>query len=293
MGIRNSGAGSPVMTTMSTRSANLRSFNPLAMLRNLWCHRELIAQFARRDVEGRYRGSFLGVIWSFLTPLVMLLIYTFVFGLIFQSRWPQARSSSLNEFAVILFAGLITFTIFSECVTRAPGLVVAVPNYVKKVVFPLEILPVSTLGAALFHAAVSTLILLAAHLLSGGTLHVTLLLLPLVLLPVILLSLGLGWLLASLGVFIRDIGNLTGLLVQILFFLTPIFYTVDAIPERYRNLLLLNPLGSAIGDVRRVVLWGEPPAWGALAVSLLLSLIVTIAGYAWFMQTKKGFADVL
>lgn len=282
------------MATMArARGGGLGLLNPAAMLRNLWRHRELIAQFTRREVEGRYRGSFLGIIWSFLTPLVMLLIYTFVFGVIFQARWSQARGASLNEFAVILFAGLITFTIFSECVTRAPGLVVAVPNYVKKVVFPLEILPVSVLGAALFHAGVSAIILLAAHLLSGGALHATLALLPLVLLPLLLLTLGLSWILASLGVFIRDIGNLTALLVQILFFLTPIFYTAEAVPEPYRSLLLLNPLGGVIGDVRRVALWGEPPAWGGLALSLPLSLIVAIVGYAWFMQTKKAFADVL
>jgi lipopolysaccharide transport system permease protein len=263
------------------------------MARNLWGHRELIRQFSWREVAGRYKGSFLGLLWSFITPLVMLLIYTFVFGVIFQSRWPQARTGSLNEFAVILFAGLLTFNIFSECVTRAPTLIVGVPNYVKKVVFPLEILPVSTLGAALFHAGISLLIMLGAHLLLGGVLSWTILLLPVVLAPLLLLVLGLGWFLASLGVFVRDLGNAIGLLVQVLFFLTPIFYTAESVPEPFRSVLQLNPLTSVVENVRRVALWGEQPAWGALGVGLLLSGLALVLGYAWFMQTRKAFADVL
>lgn len=281
-------------TTISAQGGGgLRLLNPVAMARNLWRHRELVAQFARREVEGRYRGSFLGIVWSFITPLVMLLIYTFVFGVIFQARWPQARSESLNEFAVIIFAGLTTFTIFSEVVSRAPGLVVGVPNYVKKVVFPLEILPLSALGAALFHAAISLLILIGAHLLVGGALHWTVLLLPLVLLPLLALALGLSWLLASLGVFVRDLGNLVGLLVQILFFLSPIFYSAEAVPEPVRSLLALNPLSPVIDNVRGVLLWGELPDWGGLLISLGASGVVMLLGYAWFQQTRKAFGDVL
>jgi lipopolysaccharide transport system permease protein len=281
------------MATTVRRPGALTPLNPLAAARNLWRHRALIAQFTRREIEGRYRGSFLGLLWSFITPLVMLLIYTFVFGVVFQSRWPQARTTSLNEFAVILFAGLIVFNIFSECVLRAPGLVVGVPNYVKKVVFPLEILPITALGAALFHAGVSLLILLGAHLLIGGALSWTLLLLPLVLLPLLMLALGVGWLLASLGVYIRDIGNVTGLLVQVLFFLTPIFYTAESVPEPFRGVLLLNPLSPVIEHVRRVTLWGELPDWGALSLGCLGGAAMMLLGYAWFRQTSKGFADVL
>lgn len=281
-------------TTVSAQSGGgLRYLNPLAMARNLWRHRELVLQFARREVEGRYRGSFLGILWSFITPLVMLLIYTFVFGVIFQARWPQAQTTSLNEFAVIIFAGLTTFTIFAETVNRAPGLIVSVPNYVKKVVFPLEILPLSSLGAALFHAGVSFLVLVAAHLLIGGALHWTLLLLPIVIMPLLLLSLGVSWFLASLGVFVRDLGNVTGLVVQILFFLTPIFYAVESVPEPYRQVLLLNPVTPVVNNVRALVLWGEMPAWDGVGLSLVLTSVVAAAGYAWFVQTKKAFADVL
>lgn len=280
--------------TINRREARrLRLLSPIAALDNLWRHRALIYQFARREVEGRYRGSFLGLFWSFITPLVMLLIYTFVFGVVFQARWPQAQDDGLGGFAVVVFAGLITFTIFSECATRAPALIVGVPNYVKKVVFPLEVLPVAALGAALFHAAVSLPILLGAHLLLGGALHWTVVLLPLVLAPLLLLTLGLSWLLASLGVFIRDLGNLIGLAVQVVFFLTPIFYSVEAVPEPLRAILRLNPLATVVEHVRAVLLWGRQPDWGALAGSVVIAALVALLGYAWFMGTKKAFADVI
>lgn len=283
------------MATAVNRRApgGLRLLNPLAAIRNLWRHRALTLQFARREVEGRYRGSFLGLVWSFITPLVMLLIYTFVFGIVFRARWPEAQSDSLSEYAVVIFAGLICFTLFSECVTRAPSLIVAVPNYVKKVVFPLEILPVSVLGAALFHAGVSFAVLLAAQLVGGGALSWTIVLLPVVLLPLLMLTLGVSWLLASLGVFIRDIANGVSLLVQVLFFLTPIFYTPESVPAALRGILLLNPLSPVVEGVRRVVIWGEPPAWDTWALSLAVGLAAAILGYAWFMQTKKAFADVI
>jgi lipopolysaccharide transport system permease protein len=267
--------------------------NPLALARNLWRHRDLIRQFTRREIEGRYRGSFLGIFWSFINPLVLLLIYTFVFGVVFQARWPQARSDSLAEFAIVLFCGMVAFNVFGECATRAPGLIIGVPNYVKKVVFPLETLAVSALGAALFHGLVGLVILLVANLLVNGTLHWTLVLLPLVLLPLVLLSLGVSWLLASLGVFIRDIGQAIGLLVQVLFFLTPIFYAFESIPAPLQPLIRLNPLASVVENCRRVVLWGMLPSWPRLGLWILATSAVAVLGYAWFMKTKKGFADVI
>jgi lipopolysaccharide transport system permease protein len=281
-------------TAIDSSSPPLRQFlNPLNFARNLWRQRDLVRQFTRREVEGRYKGSFLGLFWSFVNPLVMLLIYTFVFGVVFKSKWPNAKTGSLSEFAVTLFCGLIAFNIFGECIGRASTLVTSVPNYVKKVVFPLEILPISTLGAALFHAGVSLSILLAANLLLSGVLPWTIVLLPLVLLPLLFLTLGLTWFLASLGVFVRDIGYTVALVVQVLFFLTPIFYAVENIPEPYRSLINLNPLASVVEDFRRVVLWGVVPDWGTLAILLLACGAVMLLGYAWFMKTKKAFGDVL
>lgn len=281
-------------TAIDASSPSLRRFlNPLYLARNLWRQRDLIRQFTRREVEGRYKGSFLGLFWSFVNPLVMLLIYTFVFGVVFKSKWPNAKTGSLSEFAVTLFCGLIAFNIFGECIGRASALVTSVPNYVKKVVFPLEILPISALGAALFHGAVSLSILLVANLLMNGVLQWTLVLLPLVLLPLICLTLGLTWFLASLGVFVRDIGYTVALVVQVLFFLTPIFYAVESIPEPYRSVIGLNPLAPIVEDFRRVVLWGAQPNWGALTMLLVVCGAVMLLGYAWFMKTKKAFGDVL
>jgi lipopolysaccharide transport system permease protein len=281
-------------TLITARSESVAHYlNPIAMARNLWRHRDLIRQFTRREIEGRYRGSFLGLFWSFVNPLVLLLIYTFVFGVVFKARWPNAKTDNLGEFAITLFCGLIAFTIFSECVGRAPALVVGVPNYVRKVVFPLEILPISVLGAALFHAGVSLTILLAAHLLMSGALPWTLVFLPLVALPLLFLSLGLSWFLASLGVFVRDIGYSVTLIIQVLFFLTPIFYAVENIPEPYRTIIGFNPLTQIVENVRYVVLWGLPPQWVQLWIWFVATGALMLLGYAWFMKTKKAFADVI
>lgn len=283
------------MATLITSQPDslLRHLNPLALALNLWRQRDLIRQFTWREIEGRYRGSNLGLLWSFVNPLALLLIYTFVFGVVFRSRWPNGGNGSLIEFALVLFSGMIAFNIFSECVARAPQLVISVPNYVKKVVFPLEILPVSALGAALFHGGVSLSILLLANLIVSGRLPWTLVLLPLVLLPLVLLSLGLGWFLSSLGVFIRDIGHSVGLVLQVLFFMTPIFYPIEAVPALLQPLIWLNPLTGIVENWRRVVLWGQLPSWSSLLLALVLNAVILILGYTWFMKTKKAFADVI
>jgi lipopolysaccharide transport system permease protein len=267
--------------------------NPLTLVRNLWRHRFLILQFTRREIEGRYRGSFLGIFWSLAQPLFMLLVYTVVFGMVFQSRWPQARSDSLGEFALIAFCGLTAFGLFSECAARAPTLVTSVPNYVSKVVFPLEILPLATLGAALFHTLVSLVVLLGAQSVLLGYLPWTAVLLPLVALPAIFLSLGTMWLLASLGVFVRDIGQVITLVVTALFFLTPIFYSIEMIPEPVRSVVLYNPMAPVVENFRRVLLWGKLPNIYDLLLWLLGTGVWMVLGYAWFMKTKKAFADVI
>jgi lipopolysaccharide transport system permease protein len=271
----------------------IEHLNPLAITRSLWRHRDLLRQFTRREIEGRYRGSFLGLFWSFINPLMLLLIYTFVFGVVFQARWPQSRTANLQEYALVLFCGITTFNIFSECIGRAPGLIIGVPNYVKKVVFPLETLPVAVLGAALFHALVSLVILLVANLLITGTLHWTLVLLPIVALPLIFLSLGLTWFLASLGVFVRDVNYVIALIVQMLFFTSAIFYAPESLPEPFRSLLGFNPMVAIVENMRRVILWGTLPDWSDLALWLLVTGALMLLGYAWFMKTKKAFADVI
>jgi lipopolysaccharide transport system permease protein len=256
-----------------------------------WTHRALIRQMVRREVAGRYRGSFFGLLWSFFTPLLMLAVYTFVFSVVFKGRW-DGGSESRFEFALVLFAGLIVFNLFSECVSRAPGLILSNVNYVKKVIFPLEILPWVALGAALFHA-VASLAVLMIFLSVTMSLPWTAVLLPVVLFPLLPLIMGLSWLLASLGVFVRDIGQFIGMLMTALLFLSPVFYPASALPESVRGWLYLNPLTFIIEQAREVAIWGHLPNWSGLALYLGLAMLMAWAGLVWFQKTRKGFADVL
>jgi lipopolysaccharide transport system permease protein len=271
----------------------VRYLQPASCARQLWKHRELISQFTRREIEGRYRSSLLGLAWSFVNPLVLLSVYTFVFGVVLKARWPGAEPERLSRFGLVLFAGMIAFGVFSESVTRAAGLIVSTPNYVKRVVFPLEVLPVAVLGSAIFHAAISMTVLLAIHMALGGTVLWSWLLIPIVLLPIVFLSLGLSWGLASLGVFIRDLGYVVALAVQILFFLTPIFYPVEAVPEPIRRIVRHSPLATVVESLRAVIFQGSPVAWGSLAVAGAVGLATLLVGYAWFMRTRRAFGDVI
>ena len=279
-----------------TRSAAVVPFwsylDPIALVRHLWRGRALIRHFTRREIEGRYRTSLLGVAWSFINPLVLLSVYTFVFGVVFRQRWGGAEGS-LSQFGLVLFAGMIAFGVFSECMSRAPGLIVSTPNYVKRVVFPLELLAVSVLGSALFHAAISLMVLLVVDIALGGIPQWTWLLVPVAIVPVACLSLGLLWGLSSLGVFVRDLSYAVALVVQVLFFLTPIFYPLSAVPESLQGLIRWNPLVPAVDAVRASIFPDITASWGAVGVSAAIGVLVMIVGYAWFMRTRRSFGDVL
>jgi lipopolysaccharide transport system permease protein len=268
------------------------SISPIEIFSSLWRNRELITASAKREVLGRYRGSMMGLLWSFFNPLFMLAVYTFVFSVVFKARW-NVGSDSKTEFALVLFAGLIVFNLFGECINRAPTLVLNNPNYVKKVVFPLEILPVVTLLSALFHGLISLGVWLLAYLLFFGLPHVTALYLPLVILPFLVFVMGLGWALASLGVFLRDVSQFIGTVITVLMFMTPIFYPVTALPEEFRQWLYLNPITPVIELARDVLYWGNPPDFALLGIYTLASAMVAWLGFAWFQMTRKGFADVL
>lgn len=267
--------------------------SPRAMARALWRNRALIGQMTRRDVVGRYKGSMMGLAWSFLNPLLMLVIYTFVFRVIFKSRWGAAGDESRVDFAVILFVGMIIHALFAECVNRAPGLVLANVNYVKKVVFPLETLVPVALGSALFHAAASTLVLVAVMAFTGGAIHPHVLLAPLLVVPVALIALGVGWFLASLGVFLRDVSQITAVFTTALLFLSPVFYPLSALPPAFRGLIRLNPLTVAIEQSRDAVIWGRMPDVLVFAIYLLAGVAIASCGFWWFQRTRRGFADVL
>jgi lipopolysaccharide transport system permease protein len=246
----------------------------------------------RREVTGRYKGSMMGLAWSFLNPVLMLVVYTFVFSVVFKARW-AGGSESKTEFALVLFSGLILFNLFSECVNRAPTLILGNVNYVKKVIFPLEILPVISLGAALFHWVISLGVWLIFYGIFYGVPHATVLLLPLIMLPLVLLSLGMGWLLASLGVYLRDVAQIVGVLMSVLMFLSPIFYPVSSLPADYQVIMLINPLTLVIEQTREVMMWGRAPDWIVWCKYLLCSGGVSWICFVWFQKTRKGFADVL
>lgn len=268
------------------------SASPVGAVRSLWANRQLIARMGQREIIGRYKGSAMGLAWSFITPLFMLAIYTFVFSVVFQARWGTSEESK-TQFAVVLFAGLIVHTLFSDVINRAPQLVLGNVNYVKKVVFPLEILPVVQLLSATFHALVSVVVLIAAQLVFQGSLPITALLLPVVLLPFLLLTLGLAWCLASLGVFVRDVGQTISLITSVMLFMSPVFFPVQSLPPAMQPWMHLNPLTFVIEQVREVVVWGRLPDWQGLAVYSLASIATAWLGFAWFQKTRKGFADVL
>lgn len=265
----------------------------LSLASSLYRNRFLISQMTKREVIGRYRGSLLGLFWSFATPVILLAMYTFVFSVVFNARWGTGPSGGRSDFAVFLFVGMIVHALFSETLLRAPGLILGNVNFVKKIVFPLEVLPVVAMGASVFHALVSLLALGGAMLLWTGGLPWTWLFLPVVLLPLLVLALGIAWVLASLGVFIRDIAHPIGLLTTLLLFASPVFYPLSALPAGFRQWLVLNPLTFIIEQARAVLIDGRAPDLRGLALYSLVALAVAAGGYAWFQKTRRGFANVI
>ncbi len=272
----------------------MKDFSP--SLRTLgagfWCNRHLILVLVRREVVGRYKGSILGILWSFFHPVFMLVIYTFVFSVVFKARW-GAGEGSKAEFALVMFAGILIFNLFAECISRAPSLIVQNPTYVKKVVFPLEILPWVSFGSALFHAGISLVVWFVFYGIVLGVPPFTAFLFPLLLIPLSLLILGISWILASLGVYLRDVSQIISVIVSALMFLTPIFYPLSAIPVKYQVILAINPLTFIVDQARGVLIFGNGLTWSSFCLLTGISLIVAWLGFAWFQKTRKGFADVL
>ncbi|HEX8544851.1 MAG TPA: ABC transporter permease [Pseudomonas sp.] len=265
---------------------------PASLVRSLWVYRQLIFAMTKREVIGRYRGSVMGLAWSFFNPVLMLAVYTFVFSEVFQSRW-AGQDAGKGSFAILLFVGMIVHGLFAECANRSPSLISANGNYVKKVVFPLEILPVITLGSAIFHTAISLVVLLVAQFILTHTLYGSALLFPLILLPLLIATLGVSWLLAALGVYLRDVGQVIAVLTTVLLFLSPVLYPVAALPQAYQPWLNLNPLTYIIEESRNVLLFGRLPDWGRLGIAMLVGMAIAIVGFWFFQKMRKGFADVI
>jgi lipopolysaccharide transport system permease protein len=266
---------------------------PAEIAASLWRNRALVFALARRDVTGRYRGSMMGLAWSFFNPVFMLVIYTAVFSIIFKARWGLGGEETKADFAIILFVGLIVHGLFAECVNRAPNLIIENANYVKKVIFPLEILPWVTLGSALFHAAASVVVLLLAQLFLRHTLPWTALLFPVVLVPLLVGTVGLAWFLAALGVYLRDIGQTTVMFTTVMMFVSPVFYPVSSLPASMRDFMVLNPLAYIIEEGRNTLIFGRTPDPVQWLLSLALAALVAALGFAWFQKARRGFADVI
>ncbi len=263
--------------------------NPWKIVAEVWQHRYLLGQLVKRDVLLRYRGAMFGVLWIFLSPLLMLTIFAFIFGQVFQTRWPQQNDNL--PFWLLLYSGLITFNVFSEAVSRAPTSVRGYPSFVKKIIFPVHILPLVPLGAGLVHATFNFMILLSALAWVGG-LHLQVLLFPLLLLPVLLLAMGFSWFMAAWGVFIKDMTQIVPMFVQMLMFLSPVFYPASAVPAALRPLYQFNPLGTVI-EATRSVISGQPVEWEAWFIALAFCLVALILGHAFFQHSREEFADAL
>jgi homopolymeric O-antigen transport system permease protein len=268
------------------------SISSFALLRSLKTNWSLIYNLIKREVIGRYRGSAMGLLWSFFNPVLMLAVYTFVFSVVFKARW-AGGSDSKTEFALVLFAGLMVFNLFSECVNRAPSLILGNVNYVKKVIFPLEILPIVSFGSAAFHFLVSFFVWLTFYITFFGIPPLTVIQLPLVMTPLVLMTLGISWLLASLGIYLRDVSQIIGVITTVLMFLSPIFYPITSLPEEYRSFMQLSPLTFVIEQARDVMIWGKGIYWTPWLGQMVFAVMVAWLGFAWFQKTRKGFADVV
>ena len=271
---------------------NPHTAKELLPFRSIKENRSLIYSLIEREISGRYKGSVVGLLWSFFNPVLMLAVYTFVFSVVFKMRWAGGTDSK-TEFALVLFAGLMVFNLFSECINRAPNLIINDINYVKKVVFPLEILPIVAWGSAAFHFATNLLVWLIFYIIFFGLPPLTILYLPIVLVPLVGLTLGLSWFLASLGVYLRDVAQVIGVFTMVLLYLSPIFYPLTALPEKYRSFMQINPLTVLVEQVRDVMILGRVVDWQSWGINTGLSLVVAWLGFVWFQKTRKGFADVL
>lgn len=267
-------------------------YNPLL---NLWRRRDLTMRLISHNFQSRFRGSQLGILWSLISPLILLAAYTFVFSTVLRARWNESgvEVDSTVQFALILFAGLIPYTAIAEVLNNSPRVIVSVPNYVKRVVFPLEILPVVSVGSAIIQSLISAIVLIIVSSILTGTIQPTTPLVFVAYIPLILLSLSLSWFLASLGVFFRDISQSVLIISQLLLFVSPIFYSEDMVPQPFATVLQLNPLTGVVTNFRRSLLWNQPIDWNGWIVSFILTACLAYGGYLWFVKTKSAFADVL
>ncbi len=257
----------------------------------LYRHRTLIWSFVKRDLLARYRGSTVGLFWSVIHPLIMLGLYTFVFSTILKVR--VGASEGTDQFALYLFCGLLPWNAFAEGLNRSTGVILENTNLIKRAVFPSEILPVYPVITGIVAELIGFVILVAALLLTGRPIGPVMLLLPVILLLQAVLTIGLAWIIAGITVFIRDLGQMLGMMLTLWVFLTPIFYPPSVIPETLRVFLAVNPMYALVEAYRSVILRGEFPALGGVALTALIGIVTFLIGYRVFTKMQPVFADVL
>ena len=269
------------------------ALSPRTMIASVLTHWRLILRMARRELEGRFKGSRLGILWVILQPLLMLAVYTFAFGVVLQARWGQEETGSPWEYALFLFTGLLIFNVFAEVVGRAPTLMLENTSYIKNMVFPTEILPIVTLLVGLFNFVIGFVVLMVLYVLQRGVPPVTTFLVWLPLVPLCLFTMGLAWFLSALGVYLRDLKQLVAILIPTLMFLSPLFYPVSVLPETVRPAIMLNPLAAIIESMRDLVFFGRLPDMPMYLAGVIASAVIAWLGFIWFVKTRRGFADVV
>ncbi len=261
------------------------------MFISIWRHRSLVVELTKREFQGKYSGASGGAFWSFIQPLFLLTVYTLAFGVILKSRW--GSNDSTAEYALMLFAGLIVFNAFSEVLTRSSVLITANPNFVKKIVFPLELLTVVTVATSLIHAFIGVAVWTLGYIVLFGVPKPSLALFPLVFLCFLPVLLGTGWLLSSVGLIFKDVSQVVGMLNHTLLFLTPIFYSIEVAPPILQKFLILNPLTIVIEQLRKCMFSGIPPDFAALSIYFSISAIFAWLCFLLFKRLRPTFSDLI
>lgn len=254
---------------------------------------DLFRQSLKREILQKYRGSYLGVLWNFILPLVMMLVYSFIFGVVFKARWDMQVSSSNAEFAVILFVGISLYSVFSETVSVAPTLITSNANYVKKVIYPLEVLSMTGIGGTLVQLMFNLVVILVAKVIIIGRFDAMVLLFPLVLIPLLFLTLGISWLLSAIGVYIRDMRQAATIITLVFGYATPVFFPLTSVPKNLQWIMEINPMTTIVNSAREVLIYGAFPNWVALGIVFIVSYAIMLAGFYFFQKVKPGFADAM
>ena len=262
------------------------------MLKTLYKNKYLLWQLIKKDIQQRYQGSVLGILWSFIVPILMLVIYTFIFSEVFQAKW-DIDTSDKYQFALVLFCGLSAFNLVGEVMNRSTALIAINTNYVKKVIFPLEMLPVVITMSALFNCCISFLILIVAKLVLYQNISATLYMIFLLFVPLIVMAVGLGLFISAISVYLKDVGNAISVIVTVLMYLSPVFFPLSSVPENFQSVCVANPMTYIIENFRNVVLYGECINWQYFGTSCLTAIIIYAIGRIVFARAKEGFADVL